>query len=109
MKDCKDLPFIVVGQTQEMRRLFDQSCAAEDFQPQIAMEVVGLTTAWAMARAGIGATLLPLQLVQNFNSDGIALLPLDQKLRSRQPVIVTRRGQYLSEYAQYAIRLLTQN
>lgn len=107
-KDCKDLPFVVLGQPQEMRHLFDQLCITEDVHPRIAAEVVGLASAWAMVRAGVGATLLPLQFAQNFDCQEVVLFPLDQNLRSRQPVIVTRRGQYLSEYAQYAIRLLTQ-
>ena len=64
LEDCKDLPFISVGKTQEMRMLFDKAVAFANFQPSIAMEVVGLSTAWAMCRAGVGATLLPLQFVQ---------------------------------------------
>ena len=108
IQDCKTLPFVVVGATQEMRRLFDSLCAAADFHPNIAMEVVGVTTAWAMARAGIGATLLPLQFIgSNDFDDNIALIPLENCLYTRQPAIVTRRGQYLSEYARYAMDLLT--
>lgn len=109
LKDCTGLPFIVVGKNQEMRILFDRLCAQADFIPNIAMEVVGLTTAWAMAHAGIGATILPLQFLSNetFDQD-ITLFTLKGNLFSRQPVIVTRRGTYLSEYAKYAISLLTQ-
>lgn len=109
LKDCAALPFIVVGKNQEMRILFDRLCTQADFIPNIAMEVVGLTTAWAMAHAGIGATILPLQFLssETFDQD-ITLFTLKGNLFSRQPVIVTRRGTYLSEYAQYAISLLTQ-
>ena len=71
-------------------------------------EVVGLNTAWAMCRAGIGATILPLQFVESMsNSENVCLFALEQTLRTRQPVIVTRRGQYVSDYAKYAISLLT--
>lgn len=108
MSDCKELPFITVGRTQEMRRLFDQLCAKEDFTPRIAVEVIGVATAWEMVRAGIGATLLPLQFVREKGEDDtVILLSLRDRLLSRQPVVVTRRGQYLSEYAKYAIELLT--
>lgn len=108
LSDCKKLPFIVVGQTQELRQLFDRLCAHAGFHPHIAMEVVGVTTAWAMAHAGIGATLLPLQFVKNETFDNnITLLKLKNNNYLRQPVIVTRRGQYLSEYAKYTITLLT--
>jgi DNA-binding transcriptional LysR family regulator len=107
--DCKDLPFVVVGQGQEMRQLFEKSCASANFQPRIAMEVVGLTTAWAMCRAGIGATLLPLQFINNMGGDeNVVLLSLKHSICSRQPAIIVKKGQYMSEYAKYAIRLLLQ-
>lgn len=108
LKDCQSLPFISVSKTQEMRILFDRICAQNDFVPEIAMEVVGLTTAWAMTQEGIGATILPLQLLQNETfSKNITLFMLENSKFSRQPVIVTRRGKYLTEYAKFAIELLT--
>ena len=107
LRACKDLPFIVVGKTQELRRLFDRCCTAADFQPKIAMEVVGLSTAWAMCRAGVGAALLPRQFVEYMGTgNAIRLFSLKQGVRSRQPAIIIRKGQYLSEYAQHAIKLL---
>ena len=108
LEDCAALAFVVVGQTQEMRRLFDKSCAAAGFEPHIAMEVVGLSTAWAMCRAGVGATLLPLPFVRYMGGDdSLCLYTLKQSVRSRQPVIISRRGQYMPPYAKYAIDLLT--
>jgi DNA-binding transcriptional LysR family regulator len=72
------------------------------------MEVVGLTSAWAMARAGIGATILPLQFVDSDSFDkNVKLFSIKDNTFTRQPAIVTRRGQYLPEYAKYAISLLT--
>ena len=57
---------------------------------------------------GVGATLLPLQYVRSHSNDGsLALYTLQQSVRSRQPVVITRRGQYLSPYARYAIDVLT--
>lgn len=107
LKECRELPFIVVGQSQEMRRLFDKLCTAADLKPEIAMEVVGVTTAWAMARAGIGATLLPLQFAASMSSDdALSYFVLESSTHSRQPAVITRRGQYLSEYAKFAIELL---
>ena len=110
LEDCSSLPFIVVGKSQEMRVLFDRLCIQADFLPEIAMEVVGLTTAWAMAQEGIGATILPLQLLRSetFNKN-ITLFTLKNNNYSRQPVIVYRKGKYLSDYAQYAINLLSKN
>lgn len=105
----KDLPFVVLNPGQEMRVLFDRLCTAADLHPTIAAEVVGITTAWAMARAGVGAALLPLQFVhsQNFDED-LSLYVVKNSPYSRQPVIVTRRGQVRTPYADHAIRLLTE-
>ncbi len=108
LKSCKNIPFVVVSPLQEMRQLFDKLCAEAEFTADVSMEVVGVSTAWSMARAGVGATLLPLQFAKNFDFDeSISLYTLKNCRYSRQPAVVTRRGQYLSEYAKYAIELLT--
>lgn len=108
LADCARLPFVVVRQGQELRNLFDRLCTYADIHPQIAMEVVGLATTWAMARAGIGAALLPLQFVkaEAAHSD-VALFTLKENLYIRQPVVVKRRGKLLTECAQFAMQLLT--
>ena len=107
LEDAKALPFVVLGEGQELRQLFDRLCTAADFYPHIAAEVVGITTAWAMARAGVGAVLLPLQFASMQTSDdGLTFYPLSRDVYSRQPAVVTHRGQYISEYAAYAIELL---
>jgi len=108
IKDCSDLPFVVVGQNQEMRRLFDKLCTAANFHPTIAAEVVSLTTAWAVARAGVGATILPMQFVNETHLDEhLRLYEIPDAVHSRQPVIAIRKGQHLSAAAEYAIRLLS--
>lgn len=105
--DCKDMPFVTVGPSQEMRQLFDKLCAAADFHPNIAAEVVGITTAWAMAQAGVGATLLPLQFVQNQSfRENLTFFPVRGRYTLRQPAIITKRGQFLPDYAKFAIGLL---
>ena len=107
-EDVKDLPFVVLSPGQEMRQLFDGLCAACNVYPTIAAEVIGVTSAWAMARAGVGVALLPLQFVssQCFDSS-LSLYIVKSSLYSRQPVIVTRRGQVRTPYTDFAIGLLT--
>ena len=101
---AENLPFVTLGQGQELRQLFDNLCLSADFYPHIAAEVVGVTTAWAMAKAGIGAALLPLQFVKNqYFDESLTLYTIKHSLYSRQPAIVRRKGQYLSPYAKYAI------
>lgn len=104
---CSELPFVVVGQNQEMRKLFDHLCSSAGFQPTIVAEAVSLTTAWALARAGVAAVILPMQFVGQENSDDILrIYHIKDAVYTRQPVIVTRREQYISNCAQYAIQLL---
>ena len=107
-RDCSKIPFIVVSKAQEMRQLFEKICSSADIIPNIAMEVVGLTTAWTMVRNGLGATLLPLQFVKSMNpDDNIKLFIPDCEMNVRQPAIITRHGQFIPDYAKYAIELLT--
>jgi len=107
-KECSALPFIAVSQTQELRLLFDKMCAAADIEADISMEVNGISTAWAMARRGLGATILPLQFIENFDSDKtLHIYNIKDVEDIRKPAVITRRGQYLSPYAKYAIELLS--
>ena len=107
MSQCKNLPFVVVSRGQELRELFEGLCAGAQIHPPIAMEVVGVTTAWAMAQAGIGAALVPLQFVEGEQfGENVRILTLKDNTFVRQPAIVTRRGQHLSRYARAAIDLL---
>ena len=105
--DCKELPFVVLQRNQEMRLLLDKLCATHDFHPRIVAEVVGLTTSWAMACAGVGATILPLQFVsRRVAQEDLTILPIKNTPYTRQPAIITRRGQYISPSARYAMDLL---
>lgn len=108
LADCESLPFVVLSQGQEMRQLFDKLCKIAQIHPQIYVEVVGITTAWTMVQAGIAATILPKQFIQaDIKSSDVTLFELKQDTYVRQSAIVTRRGQYISEYAKYAMELLT--
>lgn len=103
---CEELPFVVLGAGQEMRVLFDKLCASLDVYPQIAAEVVNMTTAWEMACSGVAATLLPLQFVNSAADRKLVVKRLVNSVQLRQPAIVTRKGQYISPYAEYAMKLL---
>lgn len=106
---CKDVPFVTCGRNQEMRQLLEKSCALANIDPIIAMEVVGVSTAYAMCLAGIGATLIPLQYVNHLKENsGVTLFSLKQNVYTRQLAVITRHGQYVSEYARHFIKLITE-
>lgn len=109
LRDCVDLPFVTLGKQQELRRQFDSLCAADHIHPEIAAEVVGVLTAWSLARAGVGATLLPQGFVTDAPDDGsLCFFRLKHNAPSRQPAVVYRKDRPLSQYAQYFIALLSE-
>lgn len=109
LSQCRRLPFVALGQEQEMRQLFDKLCRLARIEPLICVEVVGIATARAMVQEGVAAAILPRQFVQSAAAQSnMTLFELNQDTYIRQPAIVTRRGQFVSEYAQYAIELLRQ-
>ncbi len=106
--DCVNLPFVTVGEGQEMRQLFDKICAAHNAYPPIAAQVVSLSVALEMASAGIGATLLPLPFLNGTVTDKpVTLFTIRDNAYHRQSAVVMRKGQYLSACAQFAIAQLT--
>lgn len=106
LADCKNLPFVVVGQSQEMRKLFDKLCSKAKIEPNIFIEVTSVTTAREMVKSGVAAALLPKQFLQReAESENITLFNLKQTEYSRQPAVVLRRGQFVSKYAEFAIEL----
>ncbi len=105
--DCKELPFVAVGPTQEMRAQLEALCVGADVQVDIAAEVVGLTTAWQMACHGVGATLLPKQFVRGQQGgEEIRVFDIQNSTYQRLPAIVVRKGQPLSKFAKEAIKLM---
>lgn len=106
LKDCAALPFIALSPGQELRTQFDKLCHHAQLEPAIPLEVVGVTTAWTMVLSGIGATVLPRQFAGTQAAQDVLLLPLRQRVVTRQPAIILKRGQYISEYAKRAIALL---
>ena len=110
LADCRDVPFIALGKNQELRQLFDKMCMLEGMVPNVTVEVVGISTAWNLARSGIGATVLPRRFVEESAfGDDVIVFSIKNSLTVRKPAIVKRKGQYVSEYAEEAIRLLVSN
>lgn len=104
---CEKLPFITLSAQQELRQLFDKLCLTSGLRAEITTEVIGITSAWAMARAGVGATVLPLQFIKdNAIKDNLKYYFIDSESTLRHPAVVTRKGQHISKYAKSAIEIL---
>lgn len=108
LTDCKNMPFVALSKNQELRKLFDKLCITCEFSPNITTEVVGITTAWNLAKEGVGAAMLPLRFVEKTQNKEMLILPLKNTATVRKPAIVMRKGQYLSKYAKTAIKFITE-
>ncbi len=107
LSSAKELPFVTVGKEQEMRKLFDALCIASNVELEIYATVTGVATAWEVVKSGVAATIIPKQFAETRGDyDGIKLLKIENIPYIRQPAIVTKRGQFVSEYAKYAIEQL---
>ncbi|MBP3634368.1 MAG: LysR family transcriptional regulator [Oscillospiraceae bacterium] len=110
LTDCGQLPFVVAQSGQEMRSLFDRLCTRFQIHPPVAMEVFSITSCRAMVFAGMGAALLPLEFVEDMaERENVTLFTLKDNAYVRQPAIVYRRGQELSDYVRFAINLICEN
>lgn len=106
-KDCQELPFAVVGKNQEMRILFEKLCTINGVTPPVAVQVVGLTTAWDMACSGVAATLLPIAFInKKLPGPAVTVLELVNAVYLRQSAVVTKKGQCISPLIRCAIDLL---
>ncbi|MBQ7138110.1 MAG: LysR family transcriptional regulator [Clostridia bacterium] len=103
---CHTLPFVTLSPGQELRQQFDKLCAQANLEPDIQLEAGSVIATWTMVREGFGAAVLPLQFVQHSKSDNVRVFPLRQIAATRQPAIVFKRGQYVSQYIAHAIELL---
>ncbi len=105
--DCKNVPFIALGRKQELRQLFDKLCVTNDFTPDITTEVVGITTAWSLCNAGVGACVLPFRFIEgNAIGKDIEIYSLKDAEILREPAIIMRKGAHISKFAKDAIDLI---
>ena len=103
----KNLPFVTVGKEQEMRKLFDVLCAEANIEPDIYATVTGVATAWEMVKSGVAATIIPKQFVLAKEDYSKAkIFEIKNTPYIRQSAVVIKRGQFVSEYAKYAIEEL---
>ncbi len=104
---AKNIPFVTVGKEQEMRKLFDALCAEAGVEPCIYATVTGVATAWEVAKSGSAATIIPKQFIDaKEGKDKVEIYKIKNTPYKRQSAVVLRRGQYVSEYAKYAIEEL---
>ena len=107
LSTVENIPFVTVGKEQEMRKLFDALCIEGNIEPNIYATVTGVATAWEVVRSGEAATIIPRQFAQaRGDYNGVKFFEIENIPYIRQPAVVTRKGQFVSEYTKFAIEHL---
>lgn len=107
LSTVENIPFVTVGKEQEMRKLFDALCIEGNIEPNIYATVTGVATAWEVVKNGEAATIIPKQFAEaRGDYSGVKFFEIENIPYIRQPAVVTRKGQFVSEYAKYAIENL---
>jgi len=98
------IPFIVLGENQRLRTMYDAICTLVQVQAAPRIQVVNLETAYAMLNAGIGATLLPdIYVKEQELKEKIYSLPLGYNGEYRTLAAIYRKGTQLNAAARAAI------
>ncbi len=104
---AKDVPFVTVRKEQEMRRLFDALCIKAGIEPDIYATVTGVATAWEVVKSGVAATIIPKQFIEAKDDyKNVEIFKIKNTPYVRRSAVVLRRGQFVSEYAEFAIEEL---
>lgn len=102
----KDTPFIQMNKGHKLHNMLQKLAENAGFSPNVVLETESMTTAQALAGAGLGAALLPETLVY---ADHFDKEPCYCRLDSdpaRTVVVVYRKGRYLSRAARAFIQTL---
>lgn len=103
LREIGDEPLITMHPSFGMRRILDELCAAAGFEPNITFESGELSTIGGLVSAGLGVAVMPIQRHQPV-PDGVALVPLNEEMATRDIGIVWRRDRRAPE----PIRLFTE-
>ncbi len=106
LKNIEEFPFIALSKNQELRQMLNKLCATENVKLNVSVEVNGIATAWNLAQAGIGATVVPMSYAENLKTKNLTLVPLETQSSVRKPAIVTKKGAFLTTFTTEAIKLL---
>lgn len=103
----KDTPFIQMHTEQKLHNGLIVLCSQAGFTPNIIMTTSSMETAQALAGAGLGATMLPDTLVQNFQPQPAPCYAALANHPQREVMIAWHNKRYLSHASRLFIKELT--
>ena len=105
----QNLDYVATTRDTSLRSMADQTLERMGLLPEPAFEVAYMSSAAALARAGLGYALLPASVADTFNGDGsLSVHPLPMA-PARGIGVLQRKPCYLSPPAQAFVSMLKQH
>lgn len=106
LADLRDTPFIQMSKSHKLHQMLLILCKEAGFTPNVIFETDSMTTAQALAGAGIGVTLLPETLIRANHFEHEPCYCALKAKASRTVLVVYRKGRYLSRASRAFIQTL---
>jgi LysR family transcriptional regulator, carnitine catabolism transcriptional activator len=106
LKDLSGQPVVVTGKDSSVRKLFERALVRSGAAVQVAFETHYMSTALALARAGLGLAVLPESAADPIIEGGLVRVPLRSLDLKRQISIITKTGRSLTPPAAKFVSVL---
>ena len=102
-----DVPFVLLKSRYDLRKRTDSLFAEAGITPDIFMEASQMSTLYALAEAGLGATFISDRIIQK-PDERVLFYKISSPLAVREMNIVTNKNCYISHAANLFIELMMQ-
>lgn len=107
--ELTDVPLTLSRREYGVRGLVEETLLQHGIRPRLAAEIGFLGSAFWMASAGIGLSILPSRLSRAFIGGDLVAVPLIEPVRTRPIGVVTRRGRSLSPSSRSFVDMLIED
>ncbi len=104
-REIADEPIVSTSYHSQVRHMMDEAFSANGLSVRPSVEVALVATAVGMARAGLGAAVLPEDAARMCNLAGVSVVPLTQPVQERVVGLTYRSFSLLSAAGQAFVRL----
>lgn len=100
-----DEPYIILGTQVYINRLFDEICRSSGFTPKNALTCTSLNAAYAMAKAGVGITIVPYNAYRYDRSENIVYYKIENNNVVRGLNMYYKKDRYLTKTMKRFIKI----
>ncbi|MEX3812326.1 LysR family transcriptional regulator [Paraburkholderia sp. BR13439] len=106
LADLANEPLVLTAQGTSVRAVVDSAFADAQCEPRIACEPTYMMSAVAMARAGLGITILPASAREVRAEPELVARPIDEAAFTRRIALIRKRGRTLPPVSETFVAML---